>query len=299
MFHIKMPKVSVIIPAYNAERFIGQTIESVFAQTFQDFEIIVIDDGSTDKTAEIVESFDVQCIRRTNGGVSNARNAGMEKAKGKYIAFLDADDLWEVTKLEKQVSVLDANEYIGLCYTAIERVDENGQSLYYNEVSDYPDDTEALLLYSCIIPNPSTAMMRRNLFEQFGGFDLNFTNYEDWEYWLRLSLQTRFAPVNEYLVKYRMVKGSASCNPQAVERDLKLILEKFFTTPGLKEKYRRLQGRSFSNNWMIVAGDYLHAGNKLSSIRCVWRALRFYPRNIARPLGLPLRWVKRWRDIGV
>lgn len=288
-----MPKVSVIIPAYNAERFIKQTIESVLAQTFQDFEIIVIDDGSMDKTAEIVESFGVRCLRRKNGGVSSARNAGMEQAKGEYLAFLDADDLWEATKLEKQILILDANEHIGICYTAIERIDENGLPLYYSDVSDYLDDTEALLLYSCIIPNPSTALMRRSLFEQFGGFDSNFTNYEDWEYWLRLSLQAKFVPIPEYLVKYRMTEGSASGNPHAVERDMSAILDKFFNLSNLPEKYRKLRNKSYSNNWMIVSGEYLNVGQYRNSLKCVLKALFFYPKNIIRPLGLPWRWTKR------
>ncbi|MGI8668594.1 MAG: glycosyltransferase family 2 protein, partial [Aridibacter sp.] len=105
------PLVSVIIPAYNAEQFISQTIESVLGQTLKDFEIVVVDDGSTDETAGIAESYGapVRCIRKTNGGVSRARNTGIEHAVGKYIAFLDADDLWEPTKLEKQVALLDAN----------------------------------------------------------------------------------------------------------------------------------------------------------------------------------------------
>ena len=96
-----MPKVTVIIPAYNAEKFIEQTINSVLAQTFQDFEIIVIDDGSKDKTAEIINSYGflVRCIQTTNGGVSRARNLGINNALGEYIAFLDSDDLWEPTKL--------------------------------------------------------------------------------------------------------------------------------------------------------------------------------------------------------
>ena len=173
-----MPKVSVVIPAYNAARFIRQTLDSAAAQTFRDFEIIVVDDGSQDETAQIVESFGerVRLIRQPNGGVSKARNVGMEQARGEYIAFLDADDLWEKSKLEQQVALLDENEQIGLCYAAIERVDENLRSFEQKMAVTSADHCRTLLLSGCYI-TCSTVMMRKRLFEQIGGFDTNYGNY--------------------------------------------------------------------------------------------------------------------------
>lgn len=291
-----MPKISVITPAYNAERFVGRAIESVLAQTFRDFEMIVVDDGSDDATARIVESYGepVRCIRKANGGASAARNTAIEQAAGEYIAFFDADDLWEPTKLEKQVALLDARPEIGLCFAAVERIDEAGAPLGRIDALDFPDFCEALLLYSCVVSGScSSAMVRRTLTERFGGFDTRYTNYEDWEYWLRLSRHTEFAPVPEYLVKYRLVEGSASFNPAAAERDVNRILEDFFASPTLPEKYKKLRARSFSNNWMILSGEYLHAGRRRDSLRCLLKALRIYPRNINRPLGLPLRRMKK------
>ncbi len=292
-----MPKVTVIIPAYNAERFIRQAIDSVVVQTFRDFEILVIDDGSQDKTAEIAESYKnpVICFRKQNGGASSARNFGIINAQGEYIAFLDSDDLWEPTKLEKQVALLDANSDVGLCYVAVQRINKDSKPLGYIEANAYPDYCEALLLHSCIVTGScSSAIMRRELFEQVGVFDTNFTNYEDWEYWLRLSLQTKFAPIPEYLVKCRIVSGSMSSNPNAVERDMAVILEKFFNSPDLPKKYKELKNKSYSNNWMIVSGEYLHAGEYVNSLRCLRKALRYYLPNIVRPLGLPWRWTKRF-----
>ncbi len=292
-----MSKVTVIIPAYNAEKFIEQTIDSVLAQTFQDFEIIVINDGSRDKTAEIVNSygFSVRCIQTTNGGVSRARNLGINNALGEYIAFLDSDDLWEPTKLEKQVALLDENPNIGLCFTALERVDQNLKLIGKTEAHNYPDFCEALLLYSCVVTGScSSVMLRTNIAKQTGGFDTVFTNYEDWEYWLQLSLVTEFAPISEYLVKYRTLAGSASFNdPAVIECNVKGVLNKFFAAPQLPEKYEKLRNKSYSNNWLILSGEYLHAKQYADSLRCLWNALRLYPQNITRPLGLPIRWTKR------
>ncbi|MDQ3063471.1 MAG: glycosyltransferase [Acidobacteriota bacterium] len=292
-----MPKVTVIIPAYNAEKFIEQTINSVLAQTFQDFEIIVIDDGSKDKTAEIINSYGflVRCIQTTNGGVSRARNLGIDNALGEYIAFLDSDDLWEPTKLEKQVALLDENPNIGLCFTALERVDRNLKLIGKTEAQNYPDFCEALLLYSCVVTGScSSVMLRTEIAKQTGGFDTNFTNHEDWEYWLQLSLITEFAPISEYLVKYRTVEGSASFNnPAVIESNVKGVLNKFFAAPQLPEKYCKLRNKSYSNNWLILSGEYLHAKQYADSLRCLWNALRLYPQNITRPLGLPIRWTKR------
>lgn len=292
-----MPKVTVIIPAYNAEKFIEQTIDSVLAQTFRDFEIIVINDGSNDKTAEIVNSygFSVRCIQTTNGGVSRARNLGINNALGEYIAFLDSDDLWEPTKLEKQVALLDENPHIGLCFTALERVDQNLKLIGKTEAHNYPDFCEALLLYSCVVTGScSSVMLRTKIARQAGGFDTRFTNYEDWEYWLQLSLITEFAPISEYLVKYRTVAGSASfSNPAVIERNLKGVLNKFFAAPQLPEKYYKLRNKSYSNNWLTLSGEYLYTKQYAHSLRCLWNALRLYPQNITRPLGLPIRWTKR------
>ena len=291
-----MPKVSVIIPAYNAERFLRQTIESVLAQTFRDFEIIVVDDGSKDETAEIAESFGapVICRRKTNGGVSSARNLGIKEAKGEYVAFLDADDLWEPTKLEKQVARLDEQPQVGLCFAAVQRIDENDLPLNKIEAEDYPDFCEALLLYSCVVSGScSSAMIRKKLTETAGKFNEDYTNYEDWDYWLRLSLLTEFSAIPEYLVKYRLVRESASFNPRNAERDVLRILNNLFSSADLPAKYAVLRNRSLSNNWLILSGEYLHSGGYADSLRCLWNALRIYPANAGYPLKLPIRWTKR------
>src|SRR5436309_7380613 len=125
-----MPKVSVIIPVFNGERYIRQTIESVLAQTYRDFELLVIDDGSTDGTAEAVKEYekDLRYVHQGNGGASKARNQGIRFSQGKYIAFLDADDLWEPEKLTIQVEFLERNPKIGLVHCNCDGIDEEGRT---------------------------------------------------------------------------------------------------------------------------------------------------------------------------
>jgi glycosyltransferase involved in cell wall biosynthesis len=289
-------KVSVVMPSYNAARFVTAAIDSVLAQTVQDFEILVVDDGSTDDTCEVLAKYDapIKYLYKPNGGVSSARNFGIENARGKYIAFLDADDLWLPEKLEKQLAILEADAQIGLVYAATEKVDENLQNVGYIEANSYEDYCEALLLNLNIVAGScSSAIVRRDVALQTNGFDAEFSTCADWEYWLRLSLLTKFAPIKEYLVKYRVVAGSMSSNPYVSKRDTLGVLNKFFASPDLPEKYKKLKNKAISNNLMVVSGEFLHNGKVGESLACMWKSLRLYPQNIARPLGLPLRLAKR------
>ncbi len=293
---IKTPKVSVIIPSYNATRFVKTTIDSVLAQTFQDFEIVVVDDGSTDNTKEVLQDYGdkIRYLYKENGGVSKARNYGIENANGKYIAFLDADDVWMPEKLEKQVELLESNAEIGLCYVATQKVDEELNYLSTINANSYEDYCEALLLNLNIVAGScSSAMVRRDIVSQTDGFDSKFSTYADWEMWLRLSLLTKFAPIQTELVKYRIVAGSMSSNPEVTKRDALGVLDKFFNLPNLPEKYKRLKNKAISNNLMIVSGEFLHNRKFGESLNCMWQGLKLYPKNISRPLGMPFRFAKR------
>lgn len=292
--------ISVIIPAYNAEKFLAQTLESVLVQTFRDFEVIVVDDGSGDRTAEIARSFGppVCCLTKKNGGVAIARNTGIEQATGKYLAFLDADDLWAPTKLEKQLTLLERRQEVGLCFTGMYRVTATLQVISNVPAHDYLDFCEALLLHLCVVTGScSSAMLRRELVRRIGGFDPQFSTCADWEYWLRLSRITTFAPVPEPLVKYRVTPGSMSSNLALVEQEIFAVLDQFFGARP-SERYLKLKNHCYSNHWMIIAGDYLHAGQTKESLRCLARGVNLYPPNIVRPLGLPWRWLKRALAIG-
>jgi glycosyltransferase involved in cell wall biosynthesis len=291
-----MPEVSVVIPAYNAERTLGETLQSALSQTLDDLEVIVIDDGSTDSTADVAESAGdqrVRVVRVTNGGVARARNRGIHEARGQFIALLDADDIWRPAKLERQVTLLRARPEVGVCFTAAVRIDADRHPLEGSPAREYRDYCRALLLESVIVSGScSSGMIRRRLALDVGGFDPSFSQSADWDFWLRLSCMTAFAPIPETLVLYRTYPGNMSSDIALLERDTFAVLDKFFADPSAGP-YLSIRSRVYSNHWMICSGSYLHTGQLRASLRCLWRGIVAHPASIRRPLGLPLRWMTR------
>jgi glycosyltransferase involved in cell wall biosynthesis len=282
--------VSVVIPAYNAERTLGDTIRSVLDQTFQDLEIIVVNDGSQDATAEIARGFGqrVQCISTPNGGVSRARNLGIDAAEGSFLTFLDADDQWEHDKLARQVRLLADRPDAGGAYTGFKRVDDSQRTIGEAPARFYSDLCEALLLFSGLV-NMSSLLIRRSFDTQF---DPRFSQCADWDYCLRLSKVTTLVAIPDLLVRYRSSPGRMSSDIGLLEHDSFAVLDSFFSGP-LADNYRHLRQRVYSNHRMILAGSYLHAGNLKSSLRNLGLGLALYPPNARRPLGAPLRWARR------
>lgn len=285
-----MPIVSVVIPAYNAERTLADTVESVLAQTLDDVETLIVNDGSTDGTAALANRFGgpVRCLSTANGGVSTARNVGIGAARGRYVAFLDADDQWETQKLQRQVELLEADPDIGVAYTGIRRVDDEQQTVGSVPAVAFPDLCRALLLYSGVV-NISSSVVRRSLAPMF---DPRFSQCADWDFFLRLSLVTRFVAISDLLVRYRTSPGRMSSDVGLLERDTFAVLDSFFAGP-LADDYRPLQRRVYSNHRMILSGSYLHAGNTAATLRSLVAGLALYPPNGGRALGAPLRWLRR------
>jgi len=285
-------EISVVIPAYNAEKYLEETIRSVQCQTFRNFEIIVVDDGSTDRTAEIAEAGGARCIRQQNCGVSHARNRGVEEASGRYVAFLDADDLWAPAKLERQLAELARLPLAGACFTGMLRVNSTADAVIDSvEARPSEDFCQDLLLHSCVVILSSSALVKRELLRQ-EPFDPQFSQCADWDLLIRLSRRTMFAIVGDPLIRYRTTPTSMSRSIALLERDTLGVLRKFFAAdPPLK--YAALERHAYGNHWMILAGSYLHAFDLRNSLRCVFSGIHAYPRAIVRPIGLPVRWLKR------
>lgn len=201
------PSVSIIMPAYNAEKTISDSIQSVLNQTYTDWELIIINDGSSDSTSSIVGAYPdsrIILLEQQNSGVAEARNNGIKHARGNMIAFLDSDDLWLETKLEKFMSYAATHHFTGLIYSKMRYFNENPEkSLPYapweafHESSPYNN-----LLLVDYIPT-LTVMVNKRIFDEVGLFDKNFFGTEDWDMWLRIVKKYPIAFISEELSLYR------------------------------------------------------------------------------------------------
>jgi glycosyltransferase involved in cell wall biosynthesis len=197
--------ISVIIPTYNRKKFLQEAVDSVLAQSFGDFEVLVIDDGSGEVYPDIRGSGDpgkVKLFKRPHRGAAAARNFGGSKAKGKYIAFLDSDDLWQRRKLEKQINYLKQNPQYKICYTD-EKWIRNGQHL--NQMKKHQKYNGRIFekcLPLCII-SCSSILLEKSVFEELGGFDESLPVCEDYDLWLRMSLKYPIAYLDEKLIVKR------------------------------------------------------------------------------------------------
>ncbi len=205
-----MPKVSVVIPAYNCERFISTAIESVLEQTYKDYEIIVVDDGSTDNTAKVLSRLNskIKYIFQTNGGPAKGRNTGILNARGEYVAFLDADDAWLPNKLKMQMEVLEKRSNLGLIYSDIYIIDDryfvdrnSGLRAFQVRPPHRGKVLKTLFLVNFI---PTTSVvMRKECFEKIGLFNPILSPIEDYDRWLRLSVFYEVDYIDRALAKYR------------------------------------------------------------------------------------------------
>jgi glycosyltransferase involved in cell wall biosynthesis len=239
-----MPKVSVIIPTYNAEKYISETINSVLTQTFQDFEILVVDDGSPDQSVEICRQFTdprIKIIRQANRGLPGARNTGIRQAQAEYIAFLDADDIWHPEKLEKHVEHLDGKPDVGISFSYSAFINEFGDLTgLYQKPKKLKGITPGYVLCRNPVGNGSAAMIRRAVFEEIKYpddlhgtvedqyFDESFRRAEDVDFWMRISLQTawQLEGLPQVLTFYRITSGGLSANALHQLEALEQVLAK-------------------------------------------------------------------------
>ncbi len=207
------PRVSVVIPTYNRPQLLRQTLESVARQTYRDFEIIVVDDGSTILGAEEVCRGFEQCryLRQENAGRSAARNRGMEEARGELIALLDDDDLWKADKLENQCRFLDENKQYKVVHTPVKVIDENGNltgEVYgANDPERRHGNVFTHAIHMSIVKSP-TPLFKKEVITECGGFDVTLQGAEDSEFWTRVSYKCLFGFITEPLAFYRVHSGT-------------------------------------------------------------------------------------------
>ncbi len=212
--------VSVIVPAFNASAFVRQTLDSVLAQTYRDFEVIVVDDGSTDETPQILDGYrDQVCVlRQSNAGQAAARNRGISRARGELLAFLDSDDLWDPEKLTRQVELLGRFPEAVATYCDHRTVDGEGCLISTSGALGFPrasGDIRLALLMGSRIVTPSLVLVRRQAFTAAGGFDESavMRGHEDSALWLCLAMLGSILYSPETLVSYRRHSSQATRQP--------------------------------------------------------------------------------------
>jgi glycosyltransferase involved in cell wall biosynthesis len=200
-------KVSIIVPVFNGEKYLAGTLESIYDQSYTNIEIVAVNDGSTDGTAEILGSYEdrITVINQENRGVACARNAGVDAATGELIAFLDQDDLWLSHKLKRQIDVYRHHPEVSFIYSDINIIDNNGEIIEEKGMQSWDLDWMKPFIKGNLHPLPSTVMMKRDLFLNQGGFSPDFVGnaHEDIELWSRLCQVTDFFFIPEPLIHYR------------------------------------------------------------------------------------------------
>lgn len=197
-----MVKVSVIIPVYNSEKYIREAIDSALNQSYKDFEVIVIDDGSKDNTLSIIRKYNrgIRWKSQENKGQASAINEGIKMAKGEYVAYLDADDVCVPERLEIQVRYLDEHPNVGLVYSSSYQINSTGEIQRIRRAHLYDD---FVLLQKDYIAR-STVMHRKKCLDEVGLFDESITGDDDWDMWIRISEKFRAGHIEKPLVKYRV-----------------------------------------------------------------------------------------------
>lgn len=229
------PRVSVVIPAYNSEKYIAATLDSVFAQTCQDLEVIVIDDGSTDGTGNVLRRYEgrIVYLKNNHGGPASSRNRGIAEARGAHVAFLDSDDLWHPEKLEKQLALAEKFADYGIITTDAAVFNQNGTTAESSKAGKYIPSGYVLeyLLFDNWI-GTSCALVRRECFDKVGMFDVeDFVWGEDWVMWMRIAARYPVYFLDEVLVRYRVhAQGYSRANMEKHYQDLLYDLDKMQRT---------------------------------------------------------------------
>ena len=288
--------VTVIVPSYNSRAFVTAAVDSVLSQSYPNVELIVVDDGSTDDTKQVLENYGdkIRYLFKTNGGVSLARNFGIEQARGEYVAFLDADDSWLPEKLEKQIEAINSSPNAGAAHTSFYLGNQNleivGKRKPLRSIRNVLED---LFFVGNVIGTPSSVVAKKSIFEEIGGFDPELSQCADWDMWIKLALKTDFAFVDEPLIIYRQHDGNMSKNARLLETDSTLMFEKAFKLYDLPNEITARRNSVYGKNYTVLAGSYYQAGQYRDFIRCAATAVSLDATQLAYLVSFPMRLIKR------
>jgi glycosyltransferase involved in cell wall biosynthesis len=293
-----MSLVSVIIPAYNAGATILETIASVRQQTFADFELIVIDDGSIDNTLAQLEKIHdsrLKVFSYPHSGLGAARNRGIEHARGEFISFIDADDLWTREKLQSQLERLTRVPEAGVAYSWTMFIDEAGRFLFAKEPLYFEGNVYSELLLSCFVASGSNVLIRKGCIDSIGLFDEKLRSGEDWEYWLRAAMRWPFVVVPKYQILYRFSPSSLSSQVETIERESLAILDN--ALKAAPPELSRLKNQCLANLKQYIAFLHLIRGSGSECVTLAGQRLRqsisLHPRSLLRrkTLNILITWL--------
>ena len=283
-----VPLISVVIPVYNGELTIRDTVESVLNQTFSDFELIIINDGSSDSTLDILGGFQdlrLKIFSYPNAGLSASRNRGISHACAEMISFIDADDLWTPNKLESQLNSLREHPEAAVAYSWTDFIDERGTLLGYGIHRTVNGSVFPRLLEFFFIGSGSNALLRKSVFSEVGEFDETLTSAEDLDMFLRLAARYQFSAVPQPQILYRITDNSMSRNVLRQERETLKVLERAFAQePG--KSFIRLKRNTYANLYLYLASNALRGvpdrQKGLMATRFIWRAIMSNPLVLGR-----------------
>jgi glycosyltransferase involved in cell wall biosynthesis len=274
-----LPLVTAVIPVYNGERFLFETIESVLAQTYPNIECIVVNDGSTDDTGKVVQSFGdkVRYFEKPNGGVSSARNLGIEKAEGELIAFLDADDLWQPEKIEKQVALYREHQDVGMIYSGVRLVNETG--IVHGEIKDGfdRDPLVRILMLETPVYLTMTALVPRKVLSIVGGFDERLSTSADADLACRIAMRFEMLAIDEALADYRQHAAQMHLNLAALENDMNLVFQKVFDSEPIPDRIRGLRPEANASLECTLAIANLSQSRFRKGVTHLWKAFSSHP----------------------
>jgi len=280
---MKKPKVSIIIPTYNMGHYITTAIESIFFQIYKNYEIIVVDDGSTDNTEEILSQYGnkIRIISQNHKGLACARNLGIRNSRGEYIALLDADDAWLPNRLLKQVPILDNKPRIGLVHSNLIEIDDNGNTLgISSQTKRLTTNSIALnLLFRSQHILCPTVLLRKKCLQDVGVFDENLSWFgvEDRDLWIRIAMHWKIEYINIPLALYRIRHDAMSKNIKKMMKARYYIVKKY--TKNLFG-FSLLRQRMLSAIHLELADGLAWRGNPDKSLQEYFKAIKLFPFNI-------------------
>ena len=286
MTAVDQVKVSIVIPAYNQGQFLNQAIQSVLVQSYPHIELIVLDDGSSDETREVLEKYGnrFRWESHTNIGQAATLNKGWSMASGQIVGYLAADDFLHPDSVSRAVTVLQSYPGVVLSYGDFDYVDVSGKRLatVRTPAFDYAD----MLLKGVCPPGPG-AFFRRLDFERLGGWDVSLRRMPDYEFWLRLGLRGPFLRIPEVLASYRIHDASQSFSPvdRARAEEMIRIIEGLFAMPDLPADLRRSADRARANALLYVSRLHLYSGRISAGLSRAASAIRICPLMLVSPFA--------------